>query len=632
VPAWFLLHGFVLFPQVPDEPAGKPRTGRPAGSGSAGRTVVPATVAWHVGTVTRAPAAGEVSRDGTLDAGRRLFAAVLVVCLVLGSAAGLLAWTAYCDARSSALAGVELRSQTLGANVYGNRLALVRLLQAVATEPGFVAGAADRIGSRLPSVEVDQVGFTGGLAWIDPSGTVRAATRGTVGTAPGGTWWRDVLGGQDWTTSPALTSPAFTGEVMVFAVPTRDRAGRVNGVLAAGWGMRWLRLTAERQAAEVGERFYGPNTRLLVVDRGGQLVVAPGLEATRDVSGATTYRRMAAGSARFDSGSLSDVAGLRGEPDQVIGFTRIGTFGELVVLQRPASDAFAEPRRVLVTWWVGILTLSALALVSAAATGARIDRLTRERDRLHQAEHDVVADLQRWLLAADLPEGALGRYQPAPSVLNAGGDWYDVVPLGDGRQALLVGDVVGHGVTAALAMGQLRTVGHALAGRVDGPAALLSELDVHVAGLTDVAFCTAACVFLDPAAGVLRYASAGHPPPLLRHPDGTVVRLTATAPPLGLVRIRRAEHTLPVPAGSLVVLYTDGLVEVRDEVIDEGIDRLAATVATGDPAEPGWPERTIAAVRRDRPATDDIALLCYTTRVDQGPRHRDVAVSVVTPG
>ncbi len=573
--------------------------------------LVASEIGWHVEPVRAAPVDGD-SYPADLRPGRRLFAAVLVVCLALGSAAGLLAWTSYRDARDSAVAGVALRNQTIASDVYGSRLSLIRLLQAVAS--GLTVTPADpgAIERRLDLVTIDEVGFTGGLAWIDPAGVARVATRGRPGVTPGGTWWRDVLDSGRWTTSAALTSPAFTGEVMVFAVPTRDSAGRVTGVLAAGWGMPWLRAVADRQTRQIGLQFYGPNTRLLVVDRAGQLVIGPGVEAPRDVTASATYRRMAAAGDGFTSGSLVGVTGVDGAPGQVVGYTRIGSFGEFVVLERPVDDAFAEARRGLWTWWAAIVGLAALALLTAQLAGRRIDRLTRERDELHRAEHDVVADLQRWLLTGRLPPGAVGRYLPAPSVLNAGGDWYDAIPLASGHPALLVGDVVGHGVRAALAMGQLRTAARALASRVDGPAALLSELDVYVAGMTDVAFCTAACVIVEPATGTLRYALAGHPPPLLRHPDGTVVRLATTARPLGVGTGGRAEHTVTAPPGSMVVLYTDGLVERPDRIIDAGIDRLTAAVTTGDPTADTWPETVIAQTLDGTAPTDDIALLCYS--------------------
>ncbi|MEH0845178.1 SpoIIE family protein phosphatase [Micromonospora sp. CPCC 205711] len=561
--------------------------------------------------MTGRPAPGQ--RPSTsLGAGRRLFAAVAVVTLALGSTGALIAVDTWRAGRAAAVEEVRLRSQTVGANVYGSRLSLVRLLQAVASGRTFTGGDPAAIQRRLESIRADQLGLTGGLAWLDTTGTVRAAGRGTVGAPAGGDWWSEVAAGRaEWTTSAALTSPAFTGEVMVFAVPTSGPDGAVNGVLAGGWSMSWIRAVAARQAAGIGPEFYGPETDLLVVDRAGQLIVGPGVDRTRDISGTDLYRRLVAGGDAFASGARAERAGLSGRPDEIVGWTRIGGFGEYVALERPVADATAGPDRQLAAWLAGILLLAGLALVSGGLAGRRIDRLTAERDRLHQDEHDAVVDLQHWLLTEDLPAGTVGRYLPAPSVLNAGGDWYDVIPLGGQRHALLVGDVVGHGVKAALAMGQLRTAARALAGRVAGPGALLTELDRFVVALPDVVFATAACVFVDPATGTLRYASAGHPPPLLRLADGTVRRLAATARPLGIGSGVRTDEELPAPAGAMVVLYSDGLVESPDEVIDEGIDRLAGAIGADGAGSDDWTEQLIAAARGGRPAADDIALLCF---------------------
>ncbi|MFF5175956.1 SpoIIE family protein phosphatase [Micromonospora sp. NPDC000089] len=549
----------------------------------------------------------------SLGAGRRLFAAVLVVTLALGSAGALIAVATWRTERAAAVSEVGLRSQTVAANVYGGRISLVRLLQTVASGRAFTGGDPALAQERLRTVRGDEVGFVGGLTWLDLTGTVRAATRATVGTRVAADWWRDIaVDRAEWTTSPALTSPVFSGEVMVFAVPTTDAGGRLNGVLAGGWGIPWIRAVAGQQATQIGAEFYGPDTDLLVVDRAGQLVVGPGAaERTRDISGTTAYRRLRGSGETFASGAQAERVGLSGRPDQIVGWTRIGRFGEYVALERPTADAMRGPDRQLAAWLGGVLLLVTLALVSGWLAGRRIDRLTAERDQVHQDEHDAVVDLQRWLLTEDLPAGAVGRYLPAPSVLNAGGDWYDVIPLGEGRHALLVGDVVGHGVRAALAMGQLRTAARALAGRVAGPGALLTELDSFVEALPDVVFATAACVLTDPAAGTLRYASAGHPPPLLRLPDGTVQRLAATGRPLGVGRGARPDQERPAPAGAMVVLYTDGLVEVRDEVIDAGIDRLAEAVAADGAKDDDWTERLITTARGRRPAADDIALLCF---------------------
>ncbi|SCE79367.1 PP2C family protein-serine/threonine phosphatase [Micromonospora mirobrigensis] len=567
----------------------------------------------------------------SLGAGRRLLAAVAVVCLALGSAGGLLAVSTYRADRAAAVEQVRLRCQAVAANVYGSRIALVRLLAAVATGQVFVDADRAAVQRRLGLLKVDDLGLTGGVTWLDRYGVTRVATRGAVDVPAGGTWWQDVVAGAEWTTSPALTSPAFTGEVVVFAVPTRGPDGRVNGVLAGGWSMSWVRERAAIQATQIGSEFYGPGTDLLVVDRAGQLIVGPGLTVTRDVHDSDAYRRLATGGPEFATGAGRVGLGLSGRSDRIAGWTRIGRFGEYVVLERSAAEAFRPAGRQLTGSLGGIVLLVSLALVSGGLAGRRIDRLTAERDRLHQAEHDAVVDLQRWLLTEDLPAGTVGRYLPAPSVLNAGGDWYDKIALGDGRHALLVGDVVGHGVKAALAMGQLRTAARALAARVAGPAALLTELDSYVAALPDVVFCTAACVVVDPSAGTLRYALAGHPPPLLRRTDGTVVRLAVTGRPLGVAGRPRVEQELAASADELLVLYTDGLVETPGEVIDAGIDRLAAAVAAEGAGGDGWTGQLITAARHGRPAGDDIALLCF--RLPAAPAGARVAsrAPVVVP-
>ena len=152
---------------------------------------------------------------------------------------------------------------------------------------------------------------------------------------------------------------------------------------------------------------------------------------------------------------------------------------------------------------------------------ARAEEALRAREA---EEREIAIGLQRALLPGTLvvPAGVsvAARYEAASAALEVGGDWYDVFPLADGRVALTVGDVVGHGLAAAAAMGQLRTALAALARYTDSPGELLTRLDTFVAttGATD--FATVCYGVLDPATGVFEYASAGHPPILLVSPDG----------------------------------------------------------------------------------------------------------------
>ena len=191
--------------------------------------------------------------------------------------------------------------------------------------------------------------------------------------------------------------------------------------------------------------------------------------------------------------------------------------------------------------------------------------------------------LQRSLLPAQLPSIAsidlAGRYRAGTGALEIGGDWYDVVRRPDGIVHLVVGDVAGRGVNAAILMGRLSTAFRAYA--LDDATAgdVLRHLLRHV-GDDDMA--TAVCLTLDPYTGRARYASAGHPPPLLLDDDaGTTAHLDqALAPPLGFVRPEAIrEEVVALPPRATLVAYTDGLVERRDEIIDDGIARLAAVVA-----------------------------------------------------
>jgi serine phosphatase RsbU (regulator of sigma subunit) len=161
-----------------------------------------------------------------------------------------------------------------------------------------------------------------------------------------------------------------------------------------------------------------------------------------------------------------------------------------------------------------------------------------------------------------------------------GGDWYELYTLDDGRAGIVVGDVVGHGLEAAAAMGQLRAGFLALSTRTTDPAALLDELDVFACRHRITDFATAVCAVFDPRTGALHYANAGHPPMLLVTSDGSAVWLDdARATPLGtgLATVRpTAKHV--VEPGSVLVMFTDGLVEDRHRPIRQGMTELAAVV------------------------------------------------------
>ncbi|MGW2893040.1 SpoIIE family protein phosphatase [Streptomyces sp. NPDC001212] len=247
--------------------------------------------------------------------------------------------------------------------------------------------------------------------------------------------------------------------------------------------------------------------------------------------------------------------------------------------------------------------------------------------RRYTREHTMAVTLQRSLLPRGLPEySALEvAYRYLPAQAGVGGDWFDVIELSGARVALVVGDVVGHGLHAAATMGRLRTAVHNFSSLDLAPDELLARLDDLVARLDRDGAATggeeglagATCLYAvyDPSSGTCSLARAGHPPPALVGPDGSVAFPDLPAgPPLGLGGLPFEATELRLPEGSQLVLYTDGLVEDRDRDIGDGIELLRSALA--HPDRP--PEQTCRAVLDALPpdhAVDDIALLVARTRV-----------------
>ena len=227
--------------------------------------------------------------------------------------------------------------------------------------------------------------------------------------------------------------------------------------------------------------------------------------------------------------------------------------------------------------------------LSMAADLARRAALTVDNARLYSREHEVAEQLQRSLLPS-LPQvpglDRAARYLPGATAAQVGGDWYDLFPLPDGTVGIAVGDVMGHDMTAAAAMGQLRSVLQSYAWQGDSPALVLDRLDQLVQGLDMAQLATCLYGRLDPpragAPGRLHLANAGHLPPALRTPSGEV-RLLAPDPGLlvgAALGTTREQVEEVVEPGSVLVLYTDGLVEHRGRPIDEGLQSLAAALAS----------------------------------------------------
>ncbi|MFK4023935.1 SpoIIE family protein phosphatase [Streptomyces albogriseolus] len=265
-----------------------------------------------------------------------------------------------------------------------------------------------------------------------------------------------------------------------------------------------------------------------------------------------------------------------------------------------------------------------LSLAAELATRASV---SVDNARRYTREHGLAVALQRRLLPRGLPEQnaveVASRYLPAQAV---GGDWFDVIPLPGARVALVMGDIVGHGLHAAATMGQLRTAVHNFSTPLDlPPDELLSHLDELVTLIdqdaitagdeTTVTGATCLYVVYDSVSGTCVIASAGHPPPALVHPDGRVEFLdVAPCLPLGIGGLPFEATELSLAEGSRLVLFTDGLVERRALDIDVGLRLLRETLARADPSPEGTCDAVLDALLPES-RSDDIALLVARTRV-----------------
>ena len=225
---------------------------------------------------------------------------------------------------------------------------------------------------------------------------------------------------------------------------------------------------------------------------------------------------------------------------------------------------------------------------------ARKAAMAVDNSRLFEAEQERSKALQLSLLGRPQVRNpavaAAMRYLPGSADLEVGGDWYDLVEREDGRILVAVGDVVGHGVQAATAMGKLRSAAGALALVVESVPDLLSRLDQFAEKIEEALFGTVAAVLLEPVTGELRYSLAGHPPPLILHEDGRAEFLEGgNGLPLCIedrTGIGRPEGRATLPEGSTLILYTDGLIERRDIPIDTGLERLRKAAASRSRLEP----------------------------------------------
>ncbi len=240
--------------------------------------------------------------------------------------------------------------------------------------------------------------------------------------------------------------------------------------------------------------------------------------------------------------------------------------------------------------------------------------LALDNARLYEREREVSHRLQLGLLGGTLPAFervvVAAAYRPGTAALDVGGDWYDAALLESGQLSLVVGDVVGHGLEAAVAMGQLRGAVSALA-QTAGPALLLDRLDAFVEAVPSAATATLAYVELDTETGNLRYACAGHPPPLVVSPDGRTRFLwDGRSAPLGsMFGDARSEAAEQLGEGETLVLYTDGLVERRTASIDEGLRRLVELARLEPLGAPALADSICDRILDGRSQDDDVCVM-----------------------
>lgn len=331
---------------------------------------------------------------------------------------------------------------------------------------------------------------------------------------------------------------------------------------AGGWHVDPAKMPIVRRyaAAQASSPTTAPVLRAVTT---GAFVTVTAAELTEPALGAAATETARDALKKLDPGTVT-VVPIRG-PDRVLGALTLGH----------ARHRTVDP-----------------ADITTATEVADRAGLALDNARLYEQQRQLAQELQRSMLTAP-PEPdhsqIVVRYLPAAEAARVGGDWYDAFLQPDGATTLVIGDVVGHDTAAAASMGQLRSMLRGIAVTGDaGPAQLLSQLDAAITQLQLHTYATAAIARFEQNRGDLecgttrmRWANAGHPPPLIIRPDGTVTELASRRSELMLGvdhTTHRSESVVTLDRNTTVLLYTDGLIERRDSDLDDGVARLLATV------------------------------------------------------
>ena len=242
------------------------------------------------------------------------------------------------------------------------------------------------------------------------------------------------------------------------------------------------------------------------------------------------------------------------------------------------------------------------------------EHLSREEERSRRT-HEIAEALQRNLLPDRMPQipglALAARYVPATADMEVGGDWYDVIQIRDGLIGLAIGDVAGHGPQAAATMGQVRMALRAYVVQDPSPVSVMSGVHQLVSHLPLPDMVTLMYLVLEPASGTLRFANAGHPPPLVFGAGGSRYVEGEVSPPLGVTaEAHFTETRLDLGEGETLLLYTDGLVERREESIQAGLDRLLRVAAGHEGSDvDGLCDHILSALVESDHVSDDVALV-----------------------
>ncbi|WGL52215.1 SpoIIE family protein phosphatase [Nocardioides sp. BP30] len=283
--------------------------------------------------------------------------------------------------------------------------------------------------------------------------------------------------------------------------------------------------------------------------------------------------------------------------------------GQQLTLSVRGEVAEAPPGTRVLRGSVQDVTEQRLLQQQLIATESARRAASRERAIADELQHSLLPEVATQL---DFLEVAT-YYRPGVEGTQVGGDWYDVIDLGGGRTAIVVGDVMGRGVRAAAVMGQVKAAARAFA-RLDlAPTDILENLDGIVRDMVPEGIVTCVYAVHDPAHGTLTYANAGNVPPLLIDADGVVTRLAASGPPLGSGFFGSADLEVPVGEGSLLALYTDGLVERRRIDLGTRLDELERILTRHRDVPLGkLPARLIELLVEDN--ADDVAVVIATVQ------------------